>query len=727
MPMGMNIAAPGQVGATAQPFLRLISNAEIENQRAADQVQHLPLITSLAAEIRREWEVNKRAKREIEEQILKDYRQCNAEYEPALVAEINEQGGSLLFANLTGIKRYALQAWLEDILFPPDDRPWEMEATPIADLPPDVEQQVSQAVMAEVQQAFMAAGAMPAPEDVAARTDEIREYVRGELQQRAEAIADKMSTQIEDDLVEGEWEPAIKDALYDFTATVCGIVYGPVYKRRARLTWEEMPQGWQPVESEEVVQTFARMSPLDAYPSPDASAVDDGSFIHHMRLRPMAIEEMIGVPGFDESSIRAALNDHQEGGLSHWLAIDQARHDFEQKPDYWTATPGTIDVLSYWGYKSGKQLMEWGHTDLLDPNKQYHINAWLIGQWVVGVQMLQPGHKRPYNVASLEEIPGSFWGHGLAWRVRWPQDMCNAAGRALSNNMGLASGPQIVYNDTSRIPATEKVSKIFPWKIHQFLPDALSQTHRPPIEFFIVPSVAQELLAVFQHFANLADEISGVPAYAYGNAQTGGAGETASGLSMLMSHASRGVKKAVMSIDKGLVRRSVQATYINNMLYNPDRSIKGDLNAIARGATSLLAKEQQQVRRNEFLQTTSNPIDLQIMGLTGRAALLRESARALDIPVDDVIPNEESIQGMANNAQIQAAVMQLMQNLAAALGLPAETLMQLAQQPPQAGAPGALPAPQNGQNMQNMQNQSGPAAIDPSGHLAAGQETRLFS
>lgn len=717
MPMGMNIDAQGRVGATSQPFLRLISNAELDAQRAADQVQDQPLISSLAATIRREWESHKRAKRRIEEQILKDYRQCNAEYDPETLAELDEQGGSKLFANLTGIKRYALQAWLEDILFPPDDRPWDMEATPIADLPPDIEQQVAQEVFAEVQQAYMAAGALPAPEDVQARADEIREYLRTELQQKAEQIAEKMATQIEDDLVEGDWETAVKDTLYDFTATVGGIMHGPVYKRRANLTWQETAEGWQPIESEEVIQTFTRVSPLDIYPSPDASGVDDGALIHHMRLRPQAIEAMIGVPGFDAPSIRAALNAYQESGLANWLAIDQARHEIEQKPDYWTAHTGTIDVLSYWGYQSGKTLMEWGHGDLLDPNKQYHINAWLIGRWVVGVQMLKPGHKRPYNVASLEEIPGSFWGHGLAWRVRWPQQMCNAAGRALSNNMGLASGPQVVYNDTSRIPPTAQITKLYPWKIHQFLPDAMSQTHRPPLEFFQVPSIADELLGVFQHFANLADEISGVPSYAYGNAQAGGAGETASGLSMLMSHASRGVKKAVMSIDKGLVRRSVKATYINNMLYNPDPSIKGDLNAIARGATSLLAKEQQQVRRNEFLQTTQNPFDLQIMGLPGRAALLRESARSLDIPVEDVIPDEESIRGLANNAQIQQALMQLMQNLANALGLPAETLMQLAQ-----GQGGQAPA-QNPQNPQNPQN----AEIDPAGRLVAGQETRLFS
>jgi hypothetical protein len=49
-------------------------------------------------------------------------------------------------------------------------------------------------------------------------------------------------------------------------------------------------------------------------------------------------------------------------------------------------------------------------------------------------------------------------------------------------------------------------------------------------------------------------------------------------------------------------------------------------------------KEAVQARRNEFLGLTANPIDTQIMGPQGRAALLREAAKGLDIDPAQIVP-----------------------------------------------------------------------------------------
>ena len=67
----------------------------------------------------------------------------------------------------------------------------------------------------------------------------------------------------------------------------------------------------------------------------------------------------------------------------------------------------------------------------------------------------------------------------------------------------------------------------------------------------------------------------------------------------------------------------------------------------------MVAKEQQMIRRNELLATTNNPVDLQIMGIEGRAALLRESVKSLDIPIDDVVPDRDTIVVKAKAAAMQ--------------------------------------------------------------------------
>jgi hypothetical protein len=77
------------------------------------------------------------------------------------------------------------------------------------------------------------------------------------------------------------------------------------------------------------------------------------------------------------------------------------------------------------------------------------------------------------------------------------------------------------------------------------------------------------------------------------------------------------------------------------MRYDEDESIKGDLDIMPRGAINLANKEQMNVRRIEFLTATANQIDMEIMGKDGRAAVLREVAKGLQMPVDELIPSKE--------------------------------------------------------------------------------------
>jgi hypothetical protein len=52
-------------------------------------------------------------------------------------------------------------------------------------------------------------------------------------------------------------------------------------------------------------------------------------------------------------------------------------------------------------------------------------------------------------------------------------------------------------------------------------------------------------------------------------------------------------------------------------------------------------KETVNLRRIEFLNATANPIDVEIIGKDGRAAILREVARGLQMDVDEVVPSRE--------------------------------------------------------------------------------------
>jgi hypothetical protein len=148
-------------------------------------------------------------------------------------------------------------------------------------------------------------------------------------------------------------------------------------------------------------------------------------------------------------------------------------------------------------------------------------------------------------------------------------------------------------------------------------------------------------MGVYEKFSRLADDHSGIPAYLYGNTDVQGAGRTSSGLSMLMGAAGKGIRQVVGHIDADVIKPIVQRQFVYNMRYDEDESIKGDAQVLARGAINLAVKETVNVRRIEFLNATANEIDMSILGKDGRAAILREVAKGLQMPVDQVIPSRD--------------------------------------------------------------------------------------
>ena len=149
------------------------------------------------------------------------------------------------------------------------------------------------------------------------------------------------------------------------------------------------------------------------------------------------------------------------------------------------------------------------------------------------------------------------------------------------------------------------------------------------------------MLGVYDKFSKLADDQSGIPSYVYGDLNVQGAGRTSSGLSMLMGAAGKGIRQVVMHIDNEIIKPIVHRQFVYNMRYDEDESIKGDVNIVPKGAVNLAVKETVNVRRIEFLNATANEVDMQIVGKEGRAAILREVAKGLQMPVDDIVPSRE--------------------------------------------------------------------------------------
>jgi len=647
---------PGIISTGVVRAAPLSAIMEEERRNAAD-VQAQPIATGITQHIRKCWQDARYAKQmTVEPRMLQNMRARRGEYDPEKLALIREQGGSEVYAGITSVKCRAATSWLRDVMMATGtERPWTIKPTPVASLPPDLAERVVQAVAAPLAQ-LMGQGVQVSDADLQEAMSDAHDSALLAVQEDARKRCDRMADKMEDQLLEGGFLQALDAFLDDITTFPCAIIKGPVIRKRNTLQWVKGQNGQYQVQIQETLkEEWERVSPFNIYPSPGATSVQDGYLIEKHQLSRSDLNALIGVDGYDDSSIRMVLDDYGRGGLREWLTNDIAMASAEGKATTQLAqnVDGLIDALQFWGSVQGKMLIEWGldEKEVPDPMKEYYIEAWLIGQYVIkAVLNYDPLQRKPYYKASYEDVPGNWWGNSVADLIRDAQTVANAAVRGIVNNMGIASGPQVMVN-VERLAAGEDVTQLKPWRIWQVTSDITGST-QPPIAFFQPDSRIQELVGVFQTFSGLADEYSGLPKYMAG--EPGSAGRTASGLSMLMGNAGKAIKQVVANIDIGIMTPLLERLYDHNMQYSDDDELKGDVQVIARGAESLINKENAQLRRTEFLQATANPIDVQIVGMQGRAAVLREVAKNLDMDVDKVIPPLSQMKAKAVEAQMQA-------------------------------------------------------------------------
>ena len=590
------------------------------------------------------------------QRFIDAYHARRGEYPAAKLAKIREVGGSEEYARICANKSRVLKAWLEDVFISVSERPWTIEATPVPELSEDTVTRIKTQVATRVAE-LVASG--QTVDDIAAQNllnDELdmeRMRQKDAAQQRAERMADVIADQLE----EGAFRAAFMTFLGYFVTYPGAIFKGPIFRKRERIVWDAATGTYAPRVESRIVMEFDAPDPMNCYPSPGATQPDEGYFIEHITLTSKDLYDLIGVEGYNEEAIRKVLDRAGENGLQ-WVKSRSAIStigDSAARPE--DDVSGYIDVLEFHGPVKGKDLAEWGLMQTLDTQQYYEATVWLVDDMVIkAVLNDDPLGRRPYYKACYEDVPNQFWGDSLYDVLADVQGVVNAAIRSLVNNMAIASGPQVVVH-MDNIPAGTDITSLYPWKVW---PVSASQFGAPaqgrPVDFFQPNTNSQELLLVLDRFYAMADDFSLIPRYMAGSDKVSGPARTASGLSMLLDAANKGMKSVVNRIDCQIITPLLQALFDHNMIYNDDSSIKGDAQIIARGVASLMQLETLRMRRNEFLQITANPIDSQIVGASGRAAILRESAKMLGMDVNKII-QPDKVLNAADSQQAMPADM----------------------------------------------------------------------
>lgn len=619
---------------------------------AAQQSQ--PVVAGLAAHVRGFFTQAKADRMTVEQEMLEAMYARRGQYTAEKLAQIREQRQPAIYMMLAAAKMRQVEALLRDVMIGTgDEKPWTAKPTPVPELPPTAVAQAVQQLTDELEQAFQS-GFPPTMMAAQQRMREIRDELTNRLNEEARAKCERFETKMEDQLVEGGFLAAFNQFITDLATFKTAFIAGPILRKKPKLAWGPNDE---PTVTYETVLEWERISPLDVYPAKWARNINDGPLAIKHQLSRQALNDQIGVEGYSDAAIREVLRRFNDAGFREWTAIDSQRAVAEGKEMSTATETGLIDTIQFFGSASGQMLLDWGmdKEQVPDPTKEYQIEAWLVDNLVIkAVLNADPLARRNIFCTSFQKTPGSVWGSSPYDLMRDCQDMCNGAARALAANMGVSSGPQ-VWVMVNRLPSGEDITEMYPWKIWQVESDPTGSTAQP-MGFFQPTSNATELMAVYERYSLLADEYTGIPRYMAGfNGGEGGAGRTASGISMMITNASKTIKQVAGNIDIEVLMPLLQRLHYQNRRYSNDPDFKGgDINIVVLGAMSLVAREAAQQRVIEYLAATANPIDSQILGIEGRAELHRQVVKRLDVNPDKVVPTQAQLrQRMAEAAMAQ--------------------------------------------------------------------------
>ena len=598
-------------------------------------------IASLGSRLTSVFQEYKDARKETENEWLKDLRQFMGQYEADVLARLNDSGArSKVFVGLTRTKVMAAYSRMIDLLFQYGDVYFAIHPTPVPQISPIQAMQMREMAMQQVTLASQ--GMDPALNEdlIMQRMQELEgEFLEAE-KKIAEAAAEEMTIEIKDQLLESNAEMKLKESILESCIFGSGAVKAGTIRIDRKQSYAQVinPETGQQMftlsQIEKAMPEVESVSVFDLYPDPYCTTLDDceGLFRRHVLTRKQ-FRDLADLPNFDSEMIRYLIKTHRGGNHTE----EEHERDRRRIAGIHEHTESNrFEVLEYWGTIDGHELKEHGielpeEADLSD---DYSVCVWICGSKVLKV-MLNPiaGYKMPYHIFPYERSPHQFWGTGVPRMMRDSQVTMNAATRIWLDNLALSSGPMVEVN-TDLLAAGEDPTDIHPWRV--WLREG-GDGSMPAVRWYQPIANANGLNQIVELFRRFADETTSLPSYTHGE-QSRSLNKTATGMSMLMGAANIALKSTIKNIDDFLLEPMIEALFHFNMEFGTNEKAKGDLKIVPRASTALIQKEVQSQRLLQFLSLVSNPMD---MALVDRPQLLRDIAKSMEIDPDEIIKSEE--------------------------------------------------------------------------------------
>lgn len=580
----------------------------------------------LGRELRKEFDEVVGLRRQYEQAWVDALRQYKGIYPPEIMTKLaardtKDGQRSKIFLRMTKVKCDAIQARLMDLLFPANgSMNWGIGPTPV----PNVREEAVQAGL----QAFIESGGDPSELDEEA-------FRRDIAQETCRAMERTMRDQLAETPKRQSYRKTCDSVIAHAVRYGTGVLKGPLVEKRTRTGYASANGEWSLQQVDDGLWPFFEFVPIwSVFPDLAATNKQELRFIWQEHLMTdKDLQDLTRFPKFKAEVIRQYMTEKPDGDAErrdYELAVRQLSED-QTAPDL----KGRYRVLERWGFLTGRQLQAAGIEIPEDQIVQvFSSNVWLLGNRVIKA-VLNPLQNCdfPFYFYHFSKDESSFFGEGAPKLMDDCQAGINASVRMLVDNAAISSGPIIGIN-TRALAEGQDPEALYPWKV--FLFDEVADMDQL-MKSWNLNSNSRDLITILELFQAFADELT-TPRYMYGDQNVGGAGKTASGLSMLMGAANIAIKSLVKSFDDDVTIPFISALYHWNMQWNKDVTIKGDYNVVAMGSTNLVAKELRAQQHQILLGVTSNP---RFEGMTDDKKWLSHVMRDSEMPEDIVRTDEQ--------------------------------------------------------------------------------------
>ncbi|MBQ7607967.1 MAG: hypothetical protein IJU76_08375 [Desulfovibrionaceae bacterium] len=677
-----------QDAQNAQEFYQGFEQSQTESR----EKKEVSGINALAIKLRGEFEEAENAREMVNLRWLEDLQQYRGIYGEDVIKRLECSKGSMAFYRLTTAKVNTMCARLMDLLFPQRVKNWSIEATPDPMIPSEIieeefadeiAQQVDMIVQQQAQQ-LMANGIQPdelqlqqimaqAHEEILAQYDTQENRVRV-AKERAKKMEQVIDDQLKEGSANGQLRPSWRQNCRQVVKSAClygmGVLKGPLIEEidvkryqpyrdaTGQMQWEESTYTTEFRPYHEAVSIW------EVYPDPGARVPGELRYVWQRHTKTdKDLRELFRIPGFRVDKIQEYMKNHPDGDAE----VPRWEEQVRQLNSDNVTNGGSRRLLNRfslyerWGYLTGQDLYDAG-VEVPDEDKTqvYSSCVWMLGDVIIkaAINPLE-GVDIPYMFYPYQEDDSSFWPEGIAYQLRTPQACINSAVRAMQDNAGMTAGPIIGVN-VANLSWKERLDDMKAGKV--FLFDKPSIKLQDCFQAVTVPSSIEQNLNLTTFWSNVADEIS-TPRFNQGDGNVQGAGQTASGLSMLMGASNILLKDHVKDFDDNIVAPFIRAVFKWNMKWNSRSDIKGDFEVVASGSQSLIAKE---VRAQQI------PILIQYLQIEDfrpflkPKELLEVALEQTDLPAERVLRTDEEAQQYQQDQftqMAQAGVQALMQQL----------------------------------------------------------------